>query len=88
MDGWIHRILENCEFLEATIIILSPEKLLLRILELINSMLILLKKRQSVIGKFFIKESLCPQTFHALVGVLIIYVCMRYSPQRCGGLIQ
>ena len=54
MDGWIHRILENCEFLEATIIIiLSPEKLLLRILELINSMLILLKKRESVIGKLF-----------------------------------
>ena len=53
LDGWIHRILENCEFLEATTIVLSPKKLLLRILELINSMLILLKKRLIVIGLLF-----------------------------------
>ncbi len=53
MDGFIEsRKIVN--FLEATIIILSPEKLLLRILELINSMLILLKKRLiSVIGLLF-----------------------------------
>ena len=33
-------------------------------------------------------KRICPQTFHTLVVVLTIYVCMRYSPQRCGSFLQ